>query len=180
MFVWLVSKNKSFDLTTQPPSHPVSYKRTQLWMQIHSIEFCAGLVIMHFILTVVAIHSAGLRRCQRQSRSRAEPTEKGSHFLVNDLDAAPPEWRVGDVRSLAKTSAVTDGSITLGVAVGSRQFIADQPLGKAGVIRAMHERVQLCQDPQTEFALLRESLGVSHQPHSASVRPHDPAGETSC
>ena len=24
----------------------------------------------------------------------------------------------------------------------------------------MHERVQLCQDPQTEFALLRESLGV--------------------
>ena len=25
----------------------------------------------------------------------------------------------------------------------------------------MHERVQLCQDPQTEFALLRESFGVS-------------------
>ena len=25
----------------------------------------------------------------------------------------------------------------------------------------MHERAQLCQDPQTEFALLRESLGVS-------------------
>ena len=24
----------------------------------------------------------------------------------------------------------------------------------------MHERVQLCQDPQTEFALLRESLGA--------------------
>ena len=40
---------------------------------------------------------------------------------VNDLDAAPPEWRIGDVRSLAKTSAVADGSITLGVAVGSRQ-----------------------------------------------------------
>ena len=30
----------------------------------------------------------------------------------------------------------------------------------ADVIRAMHERAQLCQDPQTEFAL-RESLGVS-------------------
>ena len=27
---------------------------------------------------------------------------------VNDLDAAPPEWKNGDVRSLAKTSAVTD------------------------------------------------------------------------
>ena len=32
---------------------------------------------------------------------------------------------VGDVRSLARTSAVTDGSIDLGVAVGSRQFITD-------------------------------------------------------
>ena len=75
-------------------------------------------------------------------------------YYVNDLDAAPPEWRNGDVRSLAKTLAVTDGSITLRVAVGSRQFITDQLLSKADVIRAMHERVQLCQDAQTEFALL--------------------------
>ena len=64
-------------------------------------------------------------------------------------------------QKMAQTSAVTDGSITLGVAHGSRQFIADQLLGKADVIRAMHERVQLCQDPQTEFAFIRESLGVS-------------------
>ena len=47
---------------------------------------------------------------------------------VNDLGAAPPEWRIGDLRNTAKTSAVTDGSTTLGVAVGSRQFIADQLL----------------------------------------------------
>ena len=66
-------------------------------------------------------------------------------YHVNDLDAAPPEWRIGDVRSMVKTSGVTDGSITLGVAAGPRQFIADQLLDKAGVIRAMHERVPLCQ-----------------------------------
>ena len=41
-----------------------------------------------------------------------------------------------------------------------RQYIADQFLAKADVIRAMHERVRLCQDPQTEFAPLRESHGV--------------------
>ena len=35
-------------------------------------------------------------------------------YNVNDMDAAPPEWRIGDVRSLAKTSAVIDGSTTLG------------------------------------------------------------------
>ena len=49
-------------------------------------------------------------------------------YYVNDLDAAPPVWNIGDVRSLAKTSAVTGGSITLGVPVGSRQFITDQLL----------------------------------------------------
>ena len=55
---------------------------------------------------------------------------------------------------MAKNSAITDGSITLGVACGSRQFITDQLLSKADVIRAMHGRVQICSDPQTEFALL--------------------------
>ena len=34
-------------------------------------------------------------------------------------------------------------------------------LGSADVFRAMRERVQLCQDPQAEFALIRKSLGVS-------------------
>ena len=33
-------------------------------------------------------------------------------YHVNDLDAAPPERRGGDVRKLTKTSTVTDGSIT--------------------------------------------------------------------
>ena len=39
-------------------------------------------------------------------------------------------------------------------------------------IRAMHERVQLCQDPQTESALLRESLGVSRINHILRVHGH--------
>ena len=40
-------------------------------------------------------------------------------YHVNDLDSAPPEWRVQDVQNLAKAIAVTDGSVTLRVAVGS-------------------------------------------------------------
>ena len=80
---------------------------------------------------------------------------------ANDLDSAPPEWRIHDVQSMAKVSTVTTGSIALGVAVGLGKHIADQLLGKADVIRPMRERVQLCQGPQTEFALFRESLGVS-------------------
>ena len=36
----------------------------------------------------------------------------------------------------------------------------------------MHECVQLCQDPLTEFALLRESLGVSRINHVLRVHGH--------
>ena len=93
-------------------------------------------------------------------------------YHVNELDAPPLEWKIGDVWSLAKTSAVTGGSITLGVAVGSWHLFTDQLLSKADVIRAMHERVQLCQDPQTEFAHLRESLAVSRIHHILRVHGH--------
>ena len=64
-------------------------------------------------------------------------------FFVNDLDAAPLEWRIRDVHNIAKVSTVTARSITIGVAVGPRQFILDRLLAKVDVIRAMHERVQL-------------------------------------
>ena len=52
----------------------------------------------------------------------------------------------------ASVSTAASGCNTLGVAVGPRQFVAEQLLAEADVIRAMHERVQLCQDPQTESA----------------------------
>ena len=67
------------------------------------------------------------------------------------------------MHNVAKTSTVTAGSITLGVSVGPRQFIADQLLAKADVIRAMHEGVLLY--PQTEIALLCESLDDSRTNH---------------
>ena len=90
---------------------------------------------------------------------------------VNDLNAASPEWRIRDVQNVTKVSTAIARSIPLGVHVGPRHFIADQLLAKADVIRAMHERVQLCQDLQMEFALFRESLGVSRIDHN--LRAHD-------
>ena len=81
-------------------------------------------------------------------------------------NAVPPEWKTDEVRSMAKISAVTSGSITLGVAVGSQQFVTDQLLSKADVIRAMCERVQLCQDVQTECSPFSERVwGVSRINH---------------
>ena len=81
---------------------------------------------------------------------------------VNDLGAAPSEWRIRDVRNMAQVTTVTAGSITLGVAAGS---IADQLLGRTDVTRAMHERVQ-------EFALLRVGLGVGRTNHIQRVHLH--------
>ena len=60
----------------------------------------------------------------------------------------------------------------MGVAVEPRQYLVDQLLAKADVIRATHERVQLCQRPQTEVALLRESLGVSGINHILREHGH--------
>ena len=73
---------------------------------------------------------------------------------------------------MAKVSTVTAGSTALGVAVEPRQFIEDQLLAKADVIQAVHERVQLCLDPQTQFTLLHESLGLSRINHFLRVHDH--------
>ena len=89
-------------------------------------------------------------------------------YFVADLDAAPLVWKISDFRAQASVSTAVHGNVTLGVAVGSRKKIADQLLANADVIRAMRERVQLCQDSQTEFAFLRESPGVGRINHTTS------------
>ena len=88
------------------------------------------------------------------------PKTEGIYY-VPDLDAAPPEWGIIEVRPLVSVTTAARGSI----AVGPRQYVADQLLAKADVTWAMHERVQLYQDPQTEFTLLRECLGVNRINH---------------
>ena len=69
-------------------------------------------------------------------------------------------------------------NITFGAAVGPRRRIADVVVAKADVIRAMHEPAQFCQGPQTEFALIRESLGASRADHIFSVYGHIPFWKT--
>ena len=91
---------------------------------------------------------------------------------VADLDIAPLDWKIRKVRLLASVSTAVPGKVTLGVAAGLRQHIADQLLAKADVIRAIHELVQLCQDTMTEFALLRESPGISRINHILKVHGH--------
>ena len=138
-----------------------------------------GDILCHPILVPSYLQELDVANAKVAAERKPQKTEVIYH--VNDLDAAPLEWRHGDVHDMAKVPTVTAGSITLGVAVGPRQFMAEQIIAKADVVRAMNERVQLCQDPQTEFALLRESLGVSRTNHILRVhgQPHNPARATS-
>ena len=111
----------------------------------------------------------------------AERNHKKTEVIydVNDLDAAALVWRIRDVQNMTKVSTVTACSITLEVAVGPRQHIADPLVGKADVIRAMHERVQ--PDPADGICLPpRECGSQPHQPHPASTRPHNPPGTAAC
>ena len=85
-------------------------------------------------------------------------------FYVNDLEAAPPEWRVGDVRSLAKTSAVTDGSIR------SRCWVSAVHHGPAPEQGRCHPS-----NARTRRSSPSERLSgrQPYQPHPAGSRPHN-------
>ena len=91
---------------------------------------------------------------------------------ISDLDAGPLDWQINDVRPLASVAKAVHGNSTLGVAVGPVGCVTDQLLAKADVIHDMTERVQLSQDPQTEFAFFRESEGVTRINHVLRVHGH--------
>ena len=88
------------------------------------------------------------------------------------LDSHSAEWRLGVVRLKAAVSLASEGADTLGVATGPASFVAEQLYRKTKVVKAIHERLQLCQDPQTEFVLARESLGVGRVNHILRVHGH--------
>ena len=64
-----------------------------------------------------------------------------------ELETNSSHWQLHVVRTLATVNIVEDGTVTLGIARGSEVFVASQLSQKAMVVRAMHERIQLCADP---------------------------------
>ena len=88
-------------------------------------------------------------------------------YHVADRDTAPVDWKINDVRLRASNFTAVHGNVTLGVAAGPRLHIADQLTSFAPCMNA-----QLCQDPQTELAIRRESLGVSRINHIFRLHSH--------
>ena len=52
-------------------------------------------------------------------------------YYVSYVDNTDPEWKITEVRALAAVATATHGNTILGVAVGSRQSIADQLLAES-------------------------------------------------
>ena len=89
-------------------------------------------------------------------------------FYVADLDAAPPGWRNQRRSPTSFRCRSSPRKCHTRSCCGTTSVCRRPALAKADDIRAMRERVQLCQD-SAEFALLRESLGVSRVNH---IRAH--------
>ena len=119
-----------------------------------------GDIMCHPILVPSCLHEFDDADAKVGAERTAQKTE-------DDLGAAPPEWKTDDVLKMATVSTVTAGSTGLGVAVGL--------LARADVTRAMHERVQLSQDRQTEFAVTRRRAAVTR-----AVLPNPSAGTGPC
>ena len=76
-----------------------------------------GDILSHPILVPPDLQVFDTANAKNGAEWNPQKTEDIHH--ASDLDAARPEWRIDDVRSLASVSTAAHGSVTLGVAVGS-------------------------------------------------------------
>ena len=82
----------------------------------------------HPILVPSYLHELDDANAKVGAERNPQKTEV-THY-VDDLNAAPPEWKVDDVQNMATVSTVTAGSTTLGVAVGSDSSLQGPALGQ--------------------------------------------------
>ena len=94
------------------------------------------------------------------------------HVLQENGSLADQWWYLDDGDILCHPMLVLPSLQPFDTANAFAGCVTDQLATKADVLRAMHERVQLCQDPQTEFAL-RERLGVRRINHIRRVHGHN-------
>ena len=85
------------------------------------------------------------------------------------LEAHDVEWQLDAVRELATVETAAAPGTTLGVATGSAASVGAQLHRKVQVIKAMHERVAVIQDVQTENVLSRDCLGTGRVNHILRV-----------
>ena len=81
-------------------------------------------------------------------------------------------WQLEELRRQATLLTPEEANFTLGVAVGGPQAVAEQLQQKVEVVRAMHSKIVICQDVQTENVLSKQSLGIGRINHILRVHGH--------
>ena len=124
---------------------------------------CSPLLVKPFLIAFDRVNPVvgAERSCSK--------TEVTYYCTEEELEVNAGPWRLGDIRSMASVGTAAKGSVTLGVATGPDEFVEEQMQQKIQVLKAMYERTQVCADPQTEFVLARQSLGVSRVNHILRV-----------
>ena len=72
-------------------------------------------------------------------------TEVLYYSTPDEMERNSNIWRLREVRRLASLLTPEDANLTLGVAIGGPQAIAEQLQQKVEVVRAMHSRIAICQ-----------------------------------
>ena len=91
---------------------------------------------------------------------------------LEELQAQDAAWQLGEVRALAKVCTADEAGLTLGVATGDREAVAEQLLQKVKVVQAMQQKTAVCCDTQTEHVLNQQSLGLGRVNHILRVHGH--------
>ena len=102
-------------------------KKTEAW-QTNGIWIMAGSSVTHYWRC--SFHKRSTRLMLKTEAER-DPQKTEVIYCITDLDAAHPEWRISDVRPLASVSTASHGNVTLGVAVGQHQCVADHLLARS-------------------------------------------------
>ena len=79
------------------------------------------------------------------------------------------EWGLQQVRELAQVKLASESCVTLGVVTGDVDAFTDQLKQKVEVNRSMQQKVQICNDIQTEHVMLRQCLGINKVNHILRV-----------
>ena len=85
--------------------------------------------------------------------------------MMDNSDA----WGLQDVRNLATIKMASEGGLTLGVATGGTECCLEQFKQKLEVTKAMHSKIQICEDTQIEHVLSKLCLGTNKVNHILRV-----------
>ena len=157
-------------------------RRATLWTQQTKYKPWVGLVdfwylddgdiLCHPQLVVPYLQAFDEANAQIGAVRNPQKTEVLYYTSSESLEQQRAPWQLDLVKEKATVHLASEGTLTLGVATGPPETITNQLEKKTHVVKAMHERVQLCQSPQTEFVLARDSLGVGRVNHILRVHGH--------